>query len=60
MTSGDPGPRLRGRRGECEALDRLVASVRAGQSRVLVVRGEAGVYPVNDRTGIAKLRYIGR
>jgi DNA-binding CsgD family transcriptional regulator len=34
--------RLRGRRGECEALDRLVASVRAGQSPSLVVRGEAG------------------
>jgi DNA-binding CsgD family transcriptional regulator/tetratricopeptide (TPR) repeat protein len=34
--------RLRGRRSECEALDRLVANVRAGQSRVLVLRGEAG------------------
>jgi DNA-binding CsgD family transcriptional regulator len=32
-----------GRRGECEVLDRLLASVRAGQSRVLVVRGEAGI-----------------
>jgi len=37
-----PGRRLIGRRGECEALDRLVADVGAGQSRVLVVRGEAG------------------
>ena len=36
-------PGLRGRRSECEALDRLLASVRAGQSRVLVLRGEAGV-----------------
>jgi DNA-binding CsgD family transcriptional regulator len=35
--------RLHGRRSECEALDRLVANVRAGQSRVLVLRGEAGV-----------------
>jgi DNA-binding CsgD family transcriptional regulator len=35
-------PRLRGRRGECEALDRLMAGVWAGQSRVLVLRGEAG------------------
>jgi DNA-binding CsgD family transcriptional regulator len=35
--------RLRGRRGECEVLDRLLASVRAGQSRVLVLRGEAGI-----------------
>ncbi|HUK69614.1 MAG TPA: ATP-binding protein, partial [Streptosporangiaceae bacterium] len=34
---------LLGRRGECEALDRLVADVLAGSSRVLVLRGEAGV-----------------
>src|SRR5436190_261050 len=32
-----------GRRAECEALDRLLADVHAGQSRVLVLRGEAGV-----------------
>ena len=32
-----------GRRAECEALDRLLAEVLTGQSRVLVVRGEAGV-----------------
>ena len=31
------------RRAECAVLDRLVAAVRAGQSRVLVVRGEPGV-----------------
>ncbi len=37
-----PGCRLHGRRGECEMLDRLVADVRAGQSRVLVLRGEPG------------------
>jgi DNA-binding CsgD family transcriptional regulator len=37
-----PGCRLYGRRGECEMLDRLVADVRAGQSRVLVLRGEPG------------------
>jgi DNA-binding CsgD family transcriptional regulator len=36
-------PGLLGRRRECEALDRLVATVRTGQSAVLVVRGEAGV-----------------
>src|SRR3954447_6198024 len=36
-------PVLLGRRSECETLDRLVATVRAGQSSVLVVRGEAGV-----------------
>src|ERR1700730_15156712 len=34
---------LRGRRGECEALDRLIDAVRAGESRALVVCGEAGV-----------------
>ena len=40
---GDPGPRLRGRRNECEALDRLVEQLRTGSSPVLVLRGEAGV-----------------
>jgi DNA-binding CsgD family transcriptional regulator len=34
---------LRGRRSECEVLDRLLEAVRRGESRVLVVRGEAGV-----------------
>ena len=38
-----PGRRLCGRRGEREVLDRLLAGVRAGQSRVLVLRGEAGI-----------------
>ncbi len=32
-----------GRRAECEVLDRLLADVHAGQSQVLVLRGEAGV-----------------
>ena len=36
-------PALRGRRGECEVLDDLLASVRTGQSRALVLRGEAGI-----------------
>ncbi|HEX3978726.1 MAG TPA: AAA family ATPase [Solirubrobacteraceae bacterium] len=35
--------RLLGRRSECATLDQLVASVRAGLSRALVLRGEAGV-----------------
>jgi hypothetical protein len=35
--------RLLGRASECEALDRLVADVRRGQSRSLVLRGEAGI-----------------
>jgi predicted ATPase len=34
---------LLGRRVECEALDRVLANVRGGQSAVLVIRGEAGV-----------------
>jgi DNA-binding CsgD family transcriptional regulator len=34
---------LVGRRTECEALDRLVADVLAGASRMLVLRGDAGV-----------------
>ncbi|MGI5290078.1 ATP-binding protein [Nonomuraea polychroma] len=34
---------LPGRQAECEALDRLLAAVRVGQSGALVVRGEAGV-----------------
>jgi DNA-binding CsgD family transcriptional regulator len=43
MSTGDRRPTLRGRGSECELLDRLVASVRAGESQVLVLRGEAGV-----------------
>ncbi|MFI5896946.1 AAA family ATPase [Actinoplanes sp. NPDC051513] len=35
-------PVLRGRRHERDALDRLLRDIRAGQSRVLVLRGEAG------------------
>jgi DNA-binding CsgD family transcriptional regulator len=43
MSSGAPRRRLLGRRGECAALGRLVAGLRAGRSEVLVLRGEAGV-----------------
>ena len=43
MPRGDTGPGLRGRRAECEALGGLVASAQAGQSGVLVLRGEAGI-----------------
>jgi DNA-binding CsgD family transcriptional regulator/tetratricopeptide (TPR) repeat protein len=35
--------RLLGRRSECEALDRLLTDALAGRSRVIIVRGEAGV-----------------
>lgn len=34
---------LTGRRAECDVLDRLVAAVRAGESRTLLIRGEPGV-----------------
>jgi hypothetical protein len=43
MADRDAPRALLGRRSECETLDRLLRSVRSGQSRVLVLRGEAGI-----------------
>ncbi len=43
MTNPDAPRGLLGRSSECETLDRLLRSVRLGQSRVLVLRGEAGI-----------------
>ena len=43
MWGSGVGLRLLGRHSEREALDRLLAGVRAGRSEVLVLRGEAGV-----------------
>ena len=47
MENRVPGPgrhtSLLGRADECAVLDRLVADVRRGQSRSLLVRGEAGI-----------------
>src|SRR3954452_23702853 len=37
------GPRLRGRAKECALLDDLVSAIRGGESRSLVLRGEAGI-----------------
>ncbi|MET0325964.1 MAG: AAA family ATPase, partial [Ilumatobacteraceae bacterium] len=37
------GTRLWGRERECALLTELVASVRRGESRSLVLRGEAGI-----------------
>src|SRR3954465_3512196 len=37
------GGRLRGRASECALLDDLVAAIRRGESRSLVLRGEAGI-----------------
>jgi DNA-binding CsgD family transcriptional regulator len=58
--------RLRGRRPECEALDQLLDRVRAGESQVLVVRGEAGVgktalldYAVESASGFRVARATG-
>ena len=43
MSTTDSGRRLLGRHSECSTLDELVAGVRAGLSRALVLRGDAGV-----------------
>jgi DNA-binding CsgD family transcriptional regulator len=43
MSNGHPQPALLGRRREVDALERLLESVRVGQSRVLVLRGESGI-----------------
>ncbi|MEU1205325.1 AAA family ATPase [Nocardia sp. NPDC005825] len=43
MSSSDRAHPLRGRRNECEPLDRVLADVQSGRSRVLVLRGEAGI-----------------
>src|SRR5664279_3000012 len=43
MPGGPSAPVLRGRRTECEALDRLLHAARSGRASVLVVRGGSGV-----------------
>jgi predicted ATPase len=35
--------RILGRRAECETLDQIVEAIGAGESRALVIRGEAGI-----------------
>jgi DNA-binding CsgD family transcriptional regulator len=57
---------LLGRSRECASLDELVASVRAGTSRALVVRGEAGIgksalldYLVQSASGCSVARAAG-
>jgi hypothetical protein len=42
VLGGQAVAKLVGRRDECDALDRLVADVLAGASRVLILRGDAG------------------
>ena len=63
MSRTDPRPALLGRRSECEALDRLLAACGRVQSRVLVLRGEAGVgktalleYLLGARVGLPRRR----
>jgi hypothetical protein len=43
VAAGEQTARLRGRRAECAALDRVLEETRASRSSVLVVRGESGV-----------------
>src|SRR5690349_5987324 len=43
MSGRSPVMTLRGRAAECEALNQLVASAKAGRSQVLVLHGEAGI-----------------
>jgi len=57
---------LWGRRQQCEALDGLLADVRAGRSRVLVVRGEPGIgktalldYAIQSGSGFRVARAAG-
>jgi DNA-binding CsgD family transcriptional regulator len=57
---------LRGRRGECGVLDRLVEAVRAGEGRALVVRGEPGMgktalleYLAGQASGCRVVRAVG-
>ena len=57
---------LTGRRRECDVLDGLIAAVRAGESRALVVRGEPGVgktalleYMVEQASGCRVVRAAG-
>src|SRR5919108_395667 len=66
MATRDRARGLLGRRSECETLDRLLRSVRSGQSRVLVLRGEAGIgktalleYVVERASGCRVLRAAG-
>ncbi len=43
MSTAVSAGRLLGRHSECAALNELVASLRAGKSRALLLRGEAGI-----------------
>ena len=66
MVTERPAEVLHGRRVEREVLDRLLDAVRGGQSRVLVVRGEAGVgktalleWAIGSASGFRVMRAVG-
>ncbi|MGW2544682.1 AAA family ATPase, partial [Kitasatospora sp. NPDC001574] len=69
MAGGTPRRGLRGlvgRRGECGALDQVIAGARGGRGQVLVLRGEPGVgksalveYLAGRATGCQVLRAVG-
>jgi AAA ATPase-like protein len=66
MPDSHPGLGLRGRRTELAALDGLLAEARAGQGRVLVLRGEAGAgktalldYLQEEASGFRVARAVG-
>ena len=68
MAKGQPAPEpsLRGRGPECALLDDVIAAIRAGESRTMVLHGEAGVgktallnYTVESAAEIRLLRATG-
>src|SRR5918997_1161819 len=57
---------LRGRESECALLDKLIAAIRRGESRSLVLRGEAGIgktalleYLIASASGLTIVRALG-
>ena len=59
-------PSLRGRAEECALLDELLADIRGGESRALVLRGEAGIgktalleYLVESASDVTLIRGVG-
>jgi len=66
MVDGARRPTLRGRSGETALLDALLADVRRGESRCLVLRGEAGIgksallrYLIDSADDITVVRAVG-
>jgi DNA-binding CsgD family transcriptional regulator/tetratricopeptide (TPR) repeat protein len=66
LHTNDPPETLLGRAGECDQLDALVADVRRGVSRALVLHGEAGIgktalldHLVGSARGVTVARAVG-